>query len=79
MANAVHLDPPRGVMILSVGIGGAAMVAGLLERDVILDFDGSPVNGESDMQRSLAAIAPASTIVATIWRDGTEKSVNIHF
>ena len=60
MASAVHLDPPRGIMILSVGVGGAAMVAGLLERDVILDFNGSPVNGESDMQTPLAAILPAN-------------------
>jgi hypothetical protein len=79
MASVVHLDPPRGIMILSVDMGGAAMVAGLLKRDVILDFNGSLVNGESDMQRTLAAISPTSTVIATIWRDGTEKSVRVHF
>jgi PDZ domain len=79
MASAVHLNPPRGIMILSVGVGGAAMAAGLLERDVILDFDGSPVNDQSDMQTALAAILPASTVTATVWRDGTEKSVRVHF
>jgi hypothetical protein len=79
MANAVHLDPVHGVMILSVGIGGAAMEAGLLERDVILDFNGSTVNNESDMQRTLAAIAPNSTVIATVWRDSTERSVMVRF
>jgi hypothetical protein len=79
MARDVRLDPPRGVMVLSVGTTGAAMAAGMLERDVILDFNGSPVSGESDMQRSLAAVAPGSTIIADIWRNGTERPITIHF
>ncbi|HTI84355.1 MAG TPA: hypothetical protein VL614_28220 [Acetobacteraceae bacterium] len=42
LADTAHLSPPRGVMRMSVGIGGAATVAGRHEGDVILDFNGSP-------------------------------------
>jgi hypothetical protein len=79
MASAVHLDLPCGIMILSVGIGGAAMTAGLLGRDVILDFNGSPVNGQSDMQGALSAIGRGDTVIATIWREGPEKAVSVRF
>jgi PDZ domain len=79
MIEVEHLDPIRGVVILSVGIGGAARAAGLVEHDVILDFNGSPVHGETDMQRMLAGIAPNSTVIATIWRDGREKSIEVQF
>ena len=55
------------------------MVAGLHEGDVILDFNGSPVTGVSDMQRSLNQIAAGSTVVASIWRNGAERSVEVRF
>ena len=75
LADALHLSPPRGVMIMSVGTGGAAMAAGLHEGDVILDFYGSPVTGVSDMQRSLNQVAPGTTVEARVWRNGAERSV----
>jgi hypothetical protein len=79
MADSVHLGRPRGVMILSVGMGGAAMVAGLREQDVILDFNGVPISSMSDMQRALVAVVPSSTVLANIWRDNTERMVEIRF
>ena len=66
-------------MLMSVGIGGAAMVAGLHEGDVILDFNGSPVTGISEMQRSLNQVAAGSIVVASIWRNGAERSVEVRF
>jgi hypothetical protein len=79
MIEAEHLDPVRGILILSIGVGGAARAAGLREHDVIVSFNGSPVNDESDMPRALAEITPNSSAVATIWRGGTERSVEVHF
>jgi hypothetical protein len=60
MAADVQLSPPHGVMILSVGAADAGMLAGMMPRDVILDFAGVPVNGQTDMQRVLATVTPAA-------------------
>jgi hypothetical protein len=79
MADAVHLVPPHGVIILSVGAGGTETAAGLQERDVIIDFNGTPVNSESDMQRAIGAINLNSTVVTTIWRDDAKTSIEVHF
>jgi PDZ domain-containing protein len=79
LADSAHLSPPRGVMLMSVGIGGAAMVAGLHEGDVILDFNGSPVTGVSDMQRSLNQVAAGNTVVASVWRNGAQRSIEVRF
>jgi S1-C subfamily serine protease len=46
---------------------------------VIFDFNGSPVTGVSDMQRSLNQVVAGSTVVASVWRNGTERSVEVHF
>ena len=79
IANELRLDQQRGVMLLSIGVGGAAMVAGLRERDVILDFNGLPLSGIGDMQQALATITPGTTAIANIWRDGAERSVQVRF
>jgi S1-C subfamily serine protease len=79
LADNVHLRPPRGVMILSVGNGGAAMAAGLRESDVFLDFNGSQVIGVSDLQRSVNQIGPGTTLIASIWRNDIKRPVEIRF
>jgi serine protease Do len=79
LAEATHLNPPRGVMVTSVGTGGTGKAAGLREGDVILDFNGSPVMGINQMQRSLDQITPGSTVVANIWRNGAERPLEVRF
>ena len=71
--------PPHGVMILEVGNGGAASSAGLQERDVILDLNGSPTDNLEDLQRALDLIGPNITVMANIRRDGKEMPVAVHF
>ena len=73
------LRPPHGVMILQVGTGGAAASAGLLERDVVLDFNGSPIVHVGDLQQQLALIGPDSAVTAHIQRDGRVTPISIHF
>lgn len=79
MAANLHLDRPRGVMILTVDAAGVAKGAGIREGDVILTFDGTPISGMSGMRNALATIEPNQKVAATIWRTGAERSVAIQF
>jgi membrane-associated protease RseP (regulator of RpoE activity) len=71
--------PPHGVIILEVGIGGAASSAGLKERDVILGFNGSPIANVDDLRRVLASVGSHSTVIANIRRNSESRRVTIHF
>ena len=42
-----------GVLVLAVEDGGPAAAAGVLERDVIIAFDGRPIAGIDDLHRVL--------------------------
>jgi serine protease Do len=59
--------------------GGVGATAGLLARDVILDFNGTPINNRADMECALANVTAGSKVAATIWRNNTERSVTLSF
>ena len=51
--NFLHLENKRGIYVLSVDANSPAEVAGLKEGDVIVRFDGKPVNSGDDLFRML--------------------------
>ena len=77
--------PPRpilGVQMADAGTGGAvfAMVlpkgpaaeAGMLPKDVVIEFGGRPVKNADDLQHLLATATVGDTVEVTYMR-GTEK------
>lgn len=69
--------PPHGIMITAVDSAGAGSSAGLREGDVILNFNGLFISNVGDMQRALASLESAGTVVANVRRDGKERQVAI--
>jgi S1-C subfamily serine protease len=53
LVRALALTQERGVGVSQVLDSGAAQQAGVMVRDVILAFGGSPVSGIDDLQRLL--------------------------
>ena len=78
-AYSSQLDPPRGVVVMSIMQGGAASAAGLQAGDVILSLGGSPLMTVADLQQALANTAPNSVVTAQIWRDRQELATDLHF
>jgi serine protease Do len=51
--------------------------AGIEASDVILKFDGKPVNSSSDLPRMVAAIKPGTKVAVELWRKGATKNVTV--
>jgi PDZ domain len=78
-AMLLRLGPPRGVVLLDVGAGGAASSAGMMAGDVILSFNGLAVRNVGDIDRELENVKGGTLVTASIWRDDTERLVSIQF
>lgn len=68
-----------GLVVLDVLPGGVGSSAGLQRGDVILALDGAPVGTIEDMRHKLGIVGANSTVVATVRRDGRDRSTPLHF
>ncbi len=75
-AKKVGLDPPRGVVIANIEPQAPAARAGIRIGDVVLEFDGQPVD-----EKSFAFVVQTAGVdrhvPVKIWRDGAETIVDV--
>ena len=76
-AEKQNLKEVKGVLIESIIADGAAEDAGLKENDVIVKFDGSPVNTVSELQEQVGKHRPGDKATVTYIRNGKETTVPI--
>ncbi|MGH8677958.1 MAG: PDZ domain-containing protein, partial [Burkholderiales bacterium] len=77
LAESFGLSKAQGALVNSVEKGGPAEKAGIEASDVILQFDGKPVNSSSDLPRIVAATKPGSKAAVQVWRKGATKQIMI--
>lgn len=77
MAKAFGLPHGGGALIGDVTPNGPAAKAGLQRGDVILQLDGQPITGPSDLSVHIAEMAPGSVAHLQIFRSGQEKTVDV--
>ena len=75
VAEGIGLAKPQGALVQRVEAGTPAEKAGIEPGDVILRFDGKPVERESDLPRIVGSTKPGSKVPVTVWRKG--KSVDL--
>ena len=68
--QALKLKEERGVEVIMVDQDAPAGKAGLKEHDVILDFNGTRVEGVEHLRRLIREIPPGRTVALGISRDG---------
>ena len=66
----LKLKEERGVEVLTVDQDAPAGKAGLKEHDVILEFNGSKVEGVEHLRRMIHEIPPGRTATVAVSRDG---------
>ena len=77
LAEGFGLDEARGALVASVVNGSPADEAGLEPGDVILGFEGEPVNSPKALARRVASADPAGAVELEVWRQGNTRSVNV--
>jgi len=77
LADSFGLDRPRGALVASVDPSSPAAKAGVKVGDIILAFNGNPIERSSDLPLVVANTAPGQKANVQIWRDGGQKTLTV--
>src|SRR5882672_5581981 len=77
LATSFGLDKPRGALVNSVEKGSPADKAGVEATDIIVSYDGKPVDASSDLPRIVGSTRPGSTSTVEVWRKGAAKKLSL--
>ena len=77
LAESLGLDEARGARIARVEPGSPADRAGLVNGDVITEFDGEVVDSARTLSRLVGATDADERISIGVWRDGETLELNV--
>ncbi|MHB8353514.1 MAG: DegQ family serine endoprotease [Burkholderiales bacterium] len=77
LADSFGLGKPRGALVVSVQKGAPADKAGIRASDIILRFDGKPINTQEDLPRVVSATKSGSKVTVQVWRKGATMDVSV--
>jgi serine protease Do len=75
-AKTLNLKEERGAMVMKVSEGSPAEKAGLKENDVIVSFNGRPIESVRELQRVLAETPEGRTVQLEVIRDGNHQKLS---
>lgn len=77
LAAALGLKEAHGVLVAAVQRGGPADRAGIIPGDIILSFNGKPVENPAELARQVSGTRPGNTVNAEVWRKGKSLAVKL--
>ena len=77
IATSFGLDRARGALVNSVEKGSPADKAGVQASDIIVKFDGKPVEASSDLPRIVGATRPGVQVQLEVLRQGNARALPI--
>jgi serine protease Do len=76
VAESLGLGKTRGVEVSLVEAGGPAEKAGIKVGDIILKFNGTPIERSADLPRLVGGTPIGSRALVTVWRKGAQQDVS---
>ena len=77
LATSFGLDRARGAIVSAVEKDSPAQKAGIEPSDIIVGFDGKPVESQSDLPRIVGATRPGATVPVEVLRKGQAKKLQV--
>jgi serine protease Do len=75
--TALKLADDKGVVVEDVAAGGPSAKAGLAAGDVILQFDGQPVDRSTHLQWMASTAGVGRTVPVKVLRDGKNVDLKV--
>ena len=75
--EVLGLDEPRGSIVQLVNPDGPADQAGLQPGDVIVEYNGDPVDDTRDLQSRVVATRPGTTVPVDVVRNGEPLTLDV--
>jgi serine protease Do len=77
VAESLGLARAQGALVQRVEPDGPAAKAGLEAGDIILKYNGAPIERPSDLPRMVGATKPGAKATVNIWRKGSARDVSV--
>jgi serine protease Do len=77
VAESLGLGRAQGALVRSVEAGSPADKAGVEAGDIILRFDGKPIERASDLPRLVGNTKPGSRSTITVFRRGNQRDLQV--
>jgi serine protease Do len=77
LAKAFKVEQNSGALVSDVAAGGPAEAAGLKSGDVIVQFDGNPVQDVAQFKIRVAETSPGSKVPLVVKRNGETKNFEV--
>jgi serine protease Do len=77
VADALGLNKTSGALVRSIETGSPAEKGGIEPGDILLRFDGKPIEKSSDLPRIVGNTKPGARVNAQVWRKGVTRDLNI--
>jgi serine protease Do len=77
VAESLGLGKPRGALVLEVDTKGPAEGSGILPGDVVVAFNGKPIDEMRNLPRYVAEAKVGTRAEITVWRRGEEKTYRV--
>jgi serine protease Do len=77
LAQSFGLPKPEGALVSSVDENAPAAKAGIKPGDVILAWNGTPVDVSTSLPALVANTAPGKQAQVKVWRDGAEHTLGV--
>lgn len=77
VAESIGLGKAVGALVRGVETAGPAEKAGMEAGDIIVKFDGKPIEKPSDLPRLVGNVKPGTQAVVTVFRRGATKDLPV--
>jgi len=77
LAKSLGLASDKGAIVTHIEKGSPAEKAGFKVEDVIVEFDGRPVNGDTDLPKVVAATPVGKAVKVVVYRKGKRQTLTV--
>jgi serine protease Do len=77
LAKSFGMSEPKGALVAQINPDSPADKAGIQRGDIIIEFNGHPINEMNELPRMVADTAPGSKATLKVLREGKEKTLSL--